>query len=324
MMGRNGFRAAAILGLAGILLLLGLPSAFPTSGPMGTSGIRADGVTVGLPFYTITFSESGLPTGTHWAVVLNGTTAGATAPSSVVFIEANGTYPFSVPTVTGYAASPTSGNVTTRTSGSTVGIRFASLPSVSAPVSYNLTFSETGLPNGTTWSVVLNGSNGTAQSPRSITFPVRNGSYPYSIGSIPGYAASPTSGWSNVSGTSVVAPVQFEADVQHVVLLVLENYELGTVLQNGPYERYLWNHYGQATSFYGTCHQSKPEYTALTSGRSFNCASFPVEKVTNLADLLEQRNLTWNGYFESMPNACATTSAFPYTIYHNPFLSYAD
>ncbi len=61
--------------------------------------------------YPITFAEAGLPSGTGWSVTLNGTQQDSTT-STVTFSEPNGTYTFTIGSVTGYAANPASGYVT--------------------------------------------------------------------------------------------------------------------------------------------------------------------------------------------------------------------
>ena len=302
-------------------------SASPSSGSVAVSG---SAVTQAIAFsssstppqsYSVTFSEIGLPAATTWSVTLNGSTSSALAPGSIQFSERNGTYSFTVGSVSGFSASPSSGSVAVNGVGVNQSIRFSS---TSSTTKHAVTFAESGIPSGTRWSVTLNSTTQSATAPSSIGFNLTDGTYSFSVGAVSGYAADPSSGSITVSGNAVHQAIAFGADIQHVVVIVLENYELSTVLANGPYEKYLWDHYGHASNFYGTCHQSKPEYAAMTSGRSFTCASFPVESVTNLADLVEQKGLSWAGYFEAMPSACDTTNAYPYTIYHNPFLDYSD
>jgi YVTN family beta-propeller protein len=65
-------------------------------------------VTFSAVLYTITFTESGLPGGTVWAVTL-GTTTLNSATANVTFSMPNGSYAYVVPSVTGYSASPASG-----------------------------------------------------------------------------------------------------------------------------------------------------------------------------------------------------------------------
>jgi hypothetical protein len=59
---------------------------------------------------TVTFTESGLPSGTDWTVTLGSTTVSSTT-STLSFSRANGTYPFSVGPVEGYSAAPGAGSI---------------------------------------------------------------------------------------------------------------------------------------------------------------------------------------------------------------------
>ncbi|MGC8601915.1 MAG: hypothetical protein ACP5LS_05805 [Thermoprotei archaeon] len=81
---------------------------------------------------------------------------------------------------------------------------------------YTVTFTESGLPPGTTWSVTLDGKTESSSTPR-ITFSVPAGSYSYYVSSISGYSTSPSSGSMYVNGnlsisvvfSQVVYPVTF-------------------------------------------------------------------------------------------------------------------
>ncbi|MGC8620276.1 MAG: hypothetical protein ACP5LA_07265, partial [Thermoplasmata archaeon] len=64
-----------------------------------------------IEYYKITFTESGLPTGTSWSVTLNGTTESSTT-NTITFTEPNGTYAYSIGIIGGYTASPSSGTIT--------------------------------------------------------------------------------------------------------------------------------------------------------------------------------------------------------------------
>ncbi|HZY92324.1 MAG TPA: alkaline phosphatase family protein [Thermoplasmata archaeon] len=121
-------------------------------------------------------------------------------------------------------------------------------------------------------------------------------------------------------------PANNPPPASHVVEIVLENAATATVLSSAPYQAYLAATYAQATHFYAACHYSYPDYAAMTSGRYFACgnASIPIQGVTNLADLIDQGNLTWAAYFESMSSPCQLASAGSYVSYHNPFILYKD
>ncbi len=60
--------------------------------------------------YLVTFTSSGLPPGTSWAVTLGGIPQSSTA-RTITFTEPNGTYPFAIENLTGYTANPSSGSL---------------------------------------------------------------------------------------------------------------------------------------------------------------------------------------------------------------------
>jgi outer membrane protein assembly factor BamB len=61
--------------------------------------------------YSVTFTASGLPSGTSWNVTFNGQTQSSTS-DTIVFDVPNGVYAFTVIPPGGYEASPSSGSVT--------------------------------------------------------------------------------------------------------------------------------------------------------------------------------------------------------------------
>jgi len=77
-----------------------------------------------------------------------------------------------------------------------------------APSSFAVGFAATGLTSGATWSVTFDGLYAATDN-GWITFPVLNGSYPFSVGSVSGYTESPTSGTVVVNGTSVSVAVAY-------------------------------------------------------------------------------------------------------------------
>jgi YVTN family beta-propeller protein len=71
---------------------------------------------------------------------------------------------------------------------------------------YPVLFSETGLPNGTNWSVTLNGSTNSSTN-NTTTFAEPNGTYSYSIAPVPGYSVTAPTGNVTVNGANVTASV---------------------------------------------------------------------------------------------------------------------
>ena len=158
---------------------------------------------VNLTTYTVTFVEAGLSSGTSWSVTLNKVTASSTM-ATIGFNEANGIYPFSVGSVLGYTASPPSGNLTVSGGSVTQAITFASVNATK----YTVTFTESGLPTGTSWSVILAGISKTSTTP-TIAFQEPNGTYAFSVGSVSGYIAAPSTGSFHVLGAPVSQSLAF-------------------------------------------------------------------------------------------------------------------
>ena len=167
--------------------------------------------------YTVTFTESGLPSGTSWSVTLGGATSSSTT-STITFNEANGTYTYTVGTVSGYSASPSSGSVTVNGAAVSKSITFTS----SSPSGqYAVTFSQTGLPSNVSWTAfVFTGSIsgggtptlffGTAAEGASFEFTAPNGQYYWIVSaSNSSYEVTPSNGTITVSSAAVSVAVHF-------------------------------------------------------------------------------------------------------------------
>lgn len=141
------------------------------------------------PTFALAFAETGLPSGTAWSASVAGqaypsTTAGISVP------EVNGTYAWSVGSApAGYRlVSAASGTVTVN------GSAPSPIPVTYAAVTYSVSFTETGLPTGTNWTVTV-GSHSVSSTTTTITLNEPNGSYAYSVSSnATGYAPFPASG----------------------------------------------------------------------------------------------------------------------------------
>ena len=183
-------------------------TASPTSGSFTVSGVA---VSKAITFtalppgeYSLTFSETGLPSGTNWSVTVGATTHTSTG-STISFTEANGTYSYTVGAVAGYTATPSSGSVTVNGAAKTVSLAFAK---TSTGTTYSVTFTETGLPAGTSWSVTLNGSTKSSTT-GTITFQEPNGSYAFTVGSVSGYTVGPSPGTIKVNGAAISQAITF-------------------------------------------------------------------------------------------------------------------
>ncbi len=157
----------------------------------------------GPSVFGVTFTESGLPTGTTWGVTL-GVTHLSTNSSSIRFSEANGTYAYTIDSVPGYTSN-TSGSVTVNGNPVSVGIPFTSLTPENS--TYSITFRESGL-NGQKWSVTMNGFT-LSSSNSTIVFTEKNGTYLFTVTSPASYSASPASGSAAVSGKAANLQITF-------------------------------------------------------------------------------------------------------------------
>ncbi len=83
-----------------------------------------------------------------------------------------------------------------------------------APLTYSVTFTETGLPYNTAWTVAFDGQTGSPytyqSSSSSWTFTgIADGTYSFSIPAVSGYTASPSSGSVTVNGANLNVNVVF-------------------------------------------------------------------------------------------------------------------
>ncbi|GGI80591.1 hypothetical protein GCM10007112_16760 [Vulcanisaeta souniana JCM 11219] len=152
-----------------------------------------------LQRYNVTFVESGLPAGTSWSVTLNGIKVESNS-STVTFYELDGLYYYNIGPIEGFTVSPSTGFITVNDSNTIQTVTFKL-------ITYNVTFTESGLPNGTPWSATLNGTTKTSTT-GSINFTVTPGPYTYQVGLVNGYTASPGSGSITVGGNETV-PITF-------------------------------------------------------------------------------------------------------------------
>jgi YVTN family beta-propeller protein len=157
--------------------------------------------------YSVTFTESGLPTGTSWSLTLNGTTETSTT-SIISFTEPNGTYSFSIASINGYSVSPSSGSITVNGSNVNQGITFT----LNGTKVFVVTFTENGLPSGTIWYVNLSNGQSFSSTTNIITFNEPNGTYSYTISTKDkNYAPVISSGTFTVNGANVNQTITFKA-----------------------------------------------------------------------------------------------------------------
>jgi parallel beta-helix repeat protein len=98
------------------------------------------------------------------------------------------------------------------------------------PILYSVTFTESGLPSGTSWNVTFNGTTSSSSS-STITFTgVNNGTYSYTVGSAAGYTASPSTGSVTVNGADVNQQITFTIIPEFTSPLILPLFAITTLL----------------------------------------------------------------------------------------------
>ena len=208
----------------------------------------------GAKRYAVTFSETGLPIGTSWSVTLAGSLNSSTG-LEIGFSELNGTYSFTVGTVSGYTANITSGSVTVKGAARTIDIGFTAVPRTT---SYPVTFTESGLPVGTSWSVTFAGHLNTSTS-TEVGFSETNGTYAYTVGAVTDYTARPSAGSVTVNGGPAAQPIAFTVGIAALsVTLVASPSSIVT---------------GNETNFTATVSGGVAPYTLSYSGLPGGCTS---------------------------------------------------
>ncbi len=177
-------------------------------------------------YETLSFAETGLPSGTAWyvnftsGVDLSGTTA------SLSTSVTNGTYPYTVATTDKiYHAAGGEANVRGATT----------QPVAFNPVDYTVTFGETGLPTGASWSVIVDpcpphvycaGNVTESGVSPSLAFSLTNGTYGYTVQSANlSYEAAP--GTFTINGDAIGDLVAFST-VSYAVTVTESGLPSGT------------------------------------------------------------------------------------------------
>ncbi len=147
--------------------------------------------------YTVSFVETGLPSGSLWSVGL-GAANQTSSGSSANFTVANGSYGFVVH-APGEAASPASGTANVSGANVIVSVSFSPLPPV------RVTFGETGLPLGALWTVSVGTSPPSSRSTNTtgLFFDATNGTTSFSITPPAGYGVAKVVGPGLVNQSAV-------------------------------------------------------------------------------------------------------------------------
>ncbi len=157
--------------------------------------------------YEVAFEEVGLPAGTKWSVAAGedvSTVIGnstnvtresitlSTTTSSIIFLEADGSYGYHASSIPGYRARPASEGY--RVNGSSIVI-----PVVFGPVLYDVVWMEAGLESNLSWTVGLSDGLSNVSHGAWTTLKVPNGTYSFQVDPVAGYRAEGA-----IAGTFVV------------------------------------------------------------------------------------------------------------------------
>jgi hypothetical protein len=150
--------------------------------------------------YTVGFQESGLKAGTLWFVIVTNATVGVTARGTTAILNASlpaGAYTYTPGGVTGYNT-PAAGQITV-SKNVVVNISYTG----KTYKGYAVTFTETGLTSGQSWTIAVNGTPLTGTT-TTLVATLGNGSYSWGIISLPtGDTGSPSAGNFAVTGAAV-------------------------------------------------------------------------------------------------------------------------
>jgi hypothetical protein len=172
---------------------------FTVAGSALSEGITFSLIPVGM--YAVTFTATGLSSGTEWSVTV-GTTTQTSITSTIVFELVNGTQAWTANPVAGYAIEQATGSVDVQGADQSFTVAFVST------ATYTLTFTETGLSSGTNWSVTI-GTATHSSTTNTVTFQEPNGAVDYSIGAVTGYTATPLTGTVTLTGAATGVQVTF-------------------------------------------------------------------------------------------------------------------
>lgn len=175
----------------------------PESGSISVNDITMQQNVSFSPVGTVTFTESGLSTGTSWSVTLSNVGTKSSTSSSIVFQNVYyGSYTFTYNSVSGYTLINPSGSFT-------LGSNSLSESNTYYPVG-TITFYESGLPSGVSWSVYLNGVTKTVSAGSSIVFSNEMyADYEFIVTPPSDYSASPQQGYVNLNSASASQSISF-------------------------------------------------------------------------------------------------------------------
>lgn len=174
-------------------------------GSTGNFTVNGSAIDVAVHFrrgiFNVTFVEQGLPASQEWSVS-NDTLTLSSVNGSLTFTLLGGQYTFNIHPTGPYVANRTLISLNTDGMNRTVYLNFG--------YGYNITFKETGVPQGATWNVMIGDYNVSAAN-STISVEVQNGSYSYYAYYQYSGTTRDVSGNVNVTGSSITVPINFTA-----------------------------------------------------------------------------------------------------------------
>ena len=184
-------------------------AAIPSPGMVLVNGANtAETIKFALVYYAATFTQTGLPAGSGWSVIINGLPYAATGTTLTVDLP-NGTYVYTMIAPSGYRTTTESGTFVVFGSPLTENVQFAEQ-------TYTLSFNAKGLTSGTQWGVDFNGNTVNTTS-SSLTFEVNDGNYSYQILNVNGYNLQQTPGYVIVNGANASVMADYSVVPNHAM-----------------------------------------------------------------------------------------------------------
>jgi hypothetical protein len=153
--------------------------------------------------YKVTFIESGLPSNVTWSLDIKGIMSTGQILANTLSVNlTNGTYSYNFSRSSNiYAADQFYGTFTVNGSALSIPIEFFKLK-------YSVSISESGLPANQNWTIVFNGVKYNLSS-IPLVLSLTNGSYSYTVYSVPGYKVLSPTATLIVSGSAAYLVIEF-------------------------------------------------------------------------------------------------------------------
>ena len=191
-------------------------------GGSGIFTVNGTGLQTQLNFvpvlYKVVFIEKGLPLNAYWSVYVPGSGTDSSYGNSTSVQLQNGTYSFEAET-SNTSFVTFSGNFTVNGSGINVTVTFVL-------VQYNVTFTESGLIDGTQWGVFIPGSGNFTSNATAFNVSLPIGQHSYSPLPVAGYNSS-AGGYFNLEGGNMTFPVNFTLIPSAPAVYNVTIYEMG-------------------------------------------------------------------------------------------------